>query len=97
VGRVELVVASAGFECDNRMPSVEARKSFTHYVSCTDSHAPDTTALRVTRQVFSTYRAVKTCEVVKRVNVNTFATLERRGAAFARCQRHGEYYQRRAL
>ncbi len=81
-----------GFEVFNKMPYVEARKSFTHPIACIDCHDPETMALRITRPGFlEGIRALKASEGVKDYDVNTMATRqEMRSYVCGQC--HVEYY-----
>jgi nitrite reductase (cytochrome c-552) len=81
-----------GFEHFNQMPYVEARKAFTHPVSCIDCHDPDTMALRVTRPGFlEGIRAYKASQGVNDYDVNTTATRQEM-RTFVCGQCHVEYY-----
>jgi nitrite reductase (cytochrome c-552) len=81
-----------GFEHYNRLPYQEARKDFTHPISCIDCHDPATMALRVTRPGFlEGIRALKAGQGVAGYDVNTQATRqEMRSFVCGQC--HVEYY-----
>jgi nitrite reductase (cytochrome c-552) len=82
----------AGFEHFNRLPYVEARKSFTHPIACIDCHDPATMALRISRPGFlEGIRALKASAGVQDYDVNTMATRqEMRSYVCGQC--HVEYY-----
>jgi len=81
-----------GFEHYNQMPYAEARKDFTHPISCIDCHDPATMALRITRPGFlEGIRALKAGQGVADYDVNTQATRqEMRSFVCGQC--HVEYY-----
>jgi len=81
-----------GFEHYNTLPYQEARKAFTHPISCIDCHDPATLALRVTRPGFlEGVRAWKASQGVKDYDVNAMATRqEMRSFVCGQC--HVEYY-----
>jgi nitrite reductase (cytochrome c-552) len=81
-----------GFEVFNQKPYAEARKSFTHPISCIDCHDPATMQLRVTRPGFlEGIRALKASQGVGDYDVNTMATRqEMRSFVCGQC--HVEYY-----
>src|SRR5918995_6920853 len=97
-----------GFEHFNRMPFAEAKKSFTHPVSCIDCHDPQTMQLRVTRPGFiEGVRALAASEdaVPQLVSVERWRAAGRKGLydvnaqatrqemrAFVCGQCHVEYY-----
>src|SRR5262245_8414395 len=81
-----------GFEIFNQKPYAEARKSFTHPITCIDCHDPQTMQLRVTRPGFlEGIRALKASEGVANYDVNAMATRqEMRSFVCGQC--HVEYY-----
>ena len=97
-----------GFEHFNQMPFSEAKKSFTHPVSCIDCHDPQTMQLRVTRPGFiEGVRALAASEdaVPQLVSVERWRASGRKGTydvnaqatrqemrAFVCGQCHVEYY-----
>jgi nitrite reductase (cytochrome c-552) len=81
-----------GFEKLNQMPFAEARKHFTHPVSCIDCHDPKSMQLQVSRPGFlEGMRALKASQGVKDYDVNRDATRqEMRSFVCGQC--HVEYY-----